>query len=84
MACGADDGNAFLDGIILENCYITAKTEFGELDGHKLITVEFLYGLWNGAARFDEHLSETMRIMRIFPSKEDADVRINYCCPHYE
>jgi hypothetical protein len=59
--CECDTGNAFLYGKTKEKVYITAGPEFGiDLHGKSLIIDKSLYGLNTSAARFHEHLSESL------------------------
>jgi hypothetical protein len=62
LSSGACDiGNAFLYGKTKEKVYITAGPEFGvDLHGKNLIIDKSLYGLKTSAARFHEHLSESV------------------------
>jgi hypothetical protein len=59
--CACDIGNAFLYGKTKEKVNITAGPEFGSnLHGENLIIDKSLYGLNTNAARFHEHLSESL------------------------
>jgi hypothetical protein len=59
--CACDIGNAFLYGKTKEKAYITAGSEFGTtLCGMNLIINKSLYGLKTSAARFLEHLAESL------------------------
>jgi hypothetical protein len=59
--CACDIGNAFIYRKTKEKVNIIAGTEFGvDLHGKNLIIDKFLYGLKNSAARFHEHLSESL------------------------
>jgi hypothetical protein len=59
--CACDIGNAFLYGKTKEKVYITAGPEFGaNFHGKNLIIDKPLYGLKTSAARFHEHLSESL------------------------
>ena len=59
--CTCDIRDAFLYGKAKEQVYITSGPEFGEkLHGKKLIVVKSLYGLKTCAARFHEHLAESL------------------------
>jgi Reverse transcriptase (RNA-dependent DNA polymerase) len=59
--CACDIGNAFLYGKTKEKVNITAAPEFGtKLYGKALIIDKSLYGLKTSAARFHEHLAESL------------------------
>jgi hypothetical protein len=59
--CACDIGNAFSYGKTKEKVYITAGPGFGvNLHGKNLIIDKSLYGLKTSAARFHEHLSESL------------------------
>jgi hypothetical protein len=59
--CACDIGNAFLYGKTKEKVYITAGPEFGaKLYGKSIIFDKSLYGLKTSAARFHDHLSESL------------------------
>ena len=68
-------GNAFLYGKTKKKVYITAGTEFGEkLHGKNLIVVKSLYGLKPSAARFHEHLAESLLRLGFKKTKYDPDL----------
>lgn len=57
-----DVGNAYLNALSKEMCYIIAGAEFGpELEGLMLLIIKALYGLKSSAARFHEHMSVALR-----------------------
>jgi hypothetical protein len=59
--CACDIGNAFLYGKTKEKVYIIAGPEFGaKIHGKNLIVDKSLYRLKTSAARFHEHLSESL------------------------
>jgi hypothetical protein len=73
--CACDIGNAFLYGKTKENFYITAGPEFGEtLNSKKLIIDKSLYELKTSAARFHEHLSESLLRLAFKKTKHDLDL----------
>jgi hypothetical protein len=58
-----------------EKVYITAGPESGvDLHGKKLIIDESLYGLNTSAARFHEHLSESLLRLEFKKTKHDSDL----------
>jgi hypothetical protein len=67
LSCWACDiGNACLYGKAKYKVYITAVPEFGEsLHGENPIIDESLYGLKTSAARFHEHVSESILRLEI-------------------
>jgi hypothetical protein len=59
--CACNIGNAFLYRKTKEKVYITAGPEFGTyLHGRNVIINKSLYGSKTSAARFHEHLSESL------------------------
>jgi hypothetical protein len=73
--CACDIGNEFLYGKIKEKVYITAGTEFGvDLHGKNLMIDESLYGIKTSAARFHEHLSESLLRLCFKKTKRDPDL----------
>jgi hypothetical protein len=58
-----------------EKVYITAGPEFGvDLHGKNLIIDKSLYGLKTSAARFHEHLSESLLRLGFKKTKHDPDL----------
>jgi hypothetical protein len=47
-----DIGNAYLEAFTMEQNYIIAGSEFGQLGGHYLIIVKALYGLRTSGLRW--------------------------------
>ena len=73
--CACDIGNAFLYGKTKEKVYITAGPEFGTmLCGKNLIINKSLYGLKTSAARFHEHLAESLLRLGFKKTKHDPDL----------
>jgi hypothetical protein len=65
--------------------YITAGPEFGvHLHGKNLITDKSLYGLKTSAARFHEHLSESLLRLGFKKTKNDSDLWMVDNSSHYE
>jgi hypothetical protein len=83
--CACDIGNAFLYGKTKEKVNITAGPEFG-LDSHgkNLIIDKSLYGLKTSAARFHEHLSESLLRLGFKKTKHDSDLWMADKSSHYE
>jgi hypothetical protein len=86
LSCRACDiGNAFLYGKTKEKVYIIAGPEFGaSLHGKNLIIDTPLYGLKTSAARFHEHLSESLLRLWFKKTKHDPDLWIVGKSSHYE
>jgi len=83
--CACDIGNAFLYGKTKEKVYITAGPEFGStLFGKNLIINKSLYGLKTSAARFHEHLAESLLRLGFKKTKHDPDLWMVDKVSHYE
>jgi hypothetical protein len=64
---------------------MTAGPEFGEnLHGEHLIIDKSLYGLKTSAARFHEHLSESLQRLGFKKTKHDPDLWMVDKSSHYE
>jgi hypothetical protein len=73
--CAYDIRNAFLYGKTKEKVYITAGPEFGTvLCGKNPIFNNSLYGLKTSAARFHEHLAESLLRLGLKQSKYCPDL----------
>jgi hypothetical protein len=65
--------------------YITAGPEFGvDLHGKNLIIDKSVYGLKTSAARFHEHLSESLLRLGFKKTKHDPDLWMVDKSSHYE
>jgi hypothetical protein len=83
--CACDIGNAFSCGKTKNKVYINAGPKFGvKLHGKNLIIDKSLYGLKTSAARFHEHLSESLLRLRFKKTKYDFDLWMVDKSPHYE
>ena len=83
--CAGDVGNAYLNSETKEKVFIIAGPEFGpDLEGRILIIVKALYGLRTSAARFHEHLADTLRNLGFHQSRADANFWIRDQGEHYE
>ena len=67
-----------------EKVYFIAVSEFGKLEGCKMIIFKALYGLRSSGARFHERFADTLRDMGYKPCLSDTDVWIKVCDTHYE
>jgi hypothetical protein len=73
--CACDIGNTFLHGKIKEKNYVTAGTDFeANLHGKNLIIDKSLYGLKISAARFHQHLGESLLTLGFKKTKHDHDL----------
>jgi hypothetical protein len=83
--CACDIGNAFLYGKTKEKVFITAGPEFlASLHGKNLIIDKYLYGLKTYAARFHEHLIESLLRLWFKKTKHDPDLWMVYKSSHHE
>jgi Reverse transcriptase (RNA-dependent DNA polymerase) len=83
--CVCDVENDFLYGKTKEKVYITAGPEFGAtLCGKNLIINKSLYGLKTSAARFHEHLVESLLRFGCKKTKHDPDLWMINKTSHYE
>jgi hypothetical protein len=71
--CAVDISSAYLYSKTCEWQYILAGSEFGELEGEKLVIDKGLYGLQTSNARFHEHLTSKLQKMGYTPSKANVD-----------
>jgi hypothetical protein len=73
--CACDIGNVFLYEKTKENVHITAGHEFGaNLHGTNLIIDKYLYGLKTSAARFHEHLNESLLRLGFKKTNHDPEL----------
>jgi hypothetical protein len=83
--CACDIGNALSYGKSKEKVYITAGPEFGtNLHGKILIIDKSLYGLKTSAARFHEHLSQSLLRLGFKKNKHYPDLWMVDKSSHYE
>jgi hypothetical protein len=64
-----DIGNAYLEAFTMEQNYIIAGPEFGQLEGHYLIIVKALYGLRTSGLRWHERFAHCLRNEGFSPCK---------------
>jgi hypothetical protein len=85
LSCYACDiGYAFSYEKTKEKVYLNAGPEFGaSLHGKNLIIDKSLYGLKTSAARFHEHLSESLLRLEFKNTKHDLDVWMVDKSSHY-
>jgi hypothetical protein len=69
-----DIGNAYLEAFTMEQNYIIAGPEFGQLEGHYLIIVKALYGLRTSGLRWHEHFADCLRNEGFSPCKAEPDI----------
>jgi hypothetical protein len=82
--CVCDIINACLYGNTKEKVNITAGPEFGEILQGKYFKVDKSYGLKTSAARFHEHLSESLLRLGFKMTKHDPDLWMVDNSLHYE
>jgi hypothetical protein len=83
FAC--DIGNAFSYGKTKDKVYISSGSEFGvNLHGKNLMIDKSFYGLKTSAARFHEHLSESLLRLGFKKTKHDPDLWMVDKSSHYE
>jgi hypothetical protein len=69
----------------IKKVYITAVPEFGvDLHGKNVIIDKSLYGLKTSAARFHDHLSESLLRLGFKKTKHDPDLWMVDKSSHYE
>jgi hypothetical protein len=61
-----DIGNAYLEAFTMEQNYIIAGPEFGQLEGHYLIIVKALYGLRTSGLHWHEHFNDCLSSWAVF------------------
>jgi hypothetical protein len=71
---GTDIGNAYLESVTQEKCYIIAGSEFGDMEGHVLLIHKALYGLHTSGLRWHEKLADCLCEMGFSPSKAEPDI----------
>jgi hypothetical protein len=83
--CACDIGNAFFYGITKEKVNLTTGPEFGaNLHGKNIIIDKSLYGLKTSAARFYEHLSDSLLRLGFKKTKDDPELWMVDKPSHYE
>jgi hypothetical protein len=83
--CACDIGNAFLYGKTKEKVHVTAGPKFGaNLHGKNLIIDKSLYGLKTSAARFYEHVNDSLLRLCFKKIKHDPDLWMVDKLSHYE
>jgi hypothetical protein len=69
-----DIGNAYLEAFTIEQNYIIAGPEFGQLEGHYLIIVKALYGLRTSGLRWHERFADCLCNEGFSPCKAEPDI----------
>jgi hypothetical protein len=77
-----DIGNAYLEAFTMEQNYIVAGPEFGQLEGHYLIIIKALYGLRMSGLRWHECFADCLCNEGFSPCKAEPDIwmRLNGNC----
>jgi hypothetical protein len=76
-----DIGNAYLEAFTIEQNYIIAGPEFGQLEGHYLIIVKALYGLRTSGLRWHERFADCLRNEGFSPCKAGLDLCLRMLDP---
>jgi hypothetical protein len=71
-----DIGNAYLEAFTMEQNYIIAGPEFGQLEGHYLIIIKALYGLRTSGLRWHERFADCLCNEGFSPCKAEPDIWI--------
>jgi hypothetical protein len=69
-----DISNAYLEAFTMEQNYIVAGPEFGQLEGHYLIIVKALYGLRTSGLRWHERFTDCLCNEGFSPCKAEPDI----------
>jgi hypothetical protein len=69
-----DSSNAYLEAFTMEQNYIIAGPEFGQLEGHYLIIVKALYGLRTSGLCWHECFADCLRNEGFSPCKAEPDI----------
>jgi hypothetical protein len=69
-----DIGNAYLEAFTMEQNYIVAGPEFGQLEGHYLIIVKALYGLRTSGLRWHKCFADCLCNEGFSPCKAEPDI----------
>jgi hypothetical protein len=67
-------GNAYLEAFTMEQNYIIAGPEFGQLEGHYLIIVKAIYGLRTSGLPWHERFTDCLRNEGFSPCKAEPDI----------
>jgi hypothetical protein len=67
-------GNAYLEALTSEKVCIIAGPEFGNLQGHVMISYKALDGLCSSGARWHDCFSDCLRAEGFFPCKTEPDI----------
>ena len=79
-----DIGNAHLETHIKEKVCIVAGPEFGDREGHVLITSQALHGLHSSCSHWSEQLADMLREMGRFCSEAQKDIWMPDKGDHFE
>jgi Reverse transcriptase (RNA-dependent DNA polymerase) len=69
-----DIGNAYLEAYTTDKLYIIVGREFGEREGHILVTSKALYSLRSSGARWHDRFADCIRELGIFPCKAEPEI----------
>ena len=79
-----DVGSACLEARTAELLFIVAGPEFGDLEGHVLVTYKALRGLRSSGLRWHERFSACLRDAGFFPCKAEPDTWMKRADDHCE
>ena len=71
---GLDVGNAYLNAMTKERCYVIAGKEFGGNEGKVVMIVRALYGLKSSGAAWHAYLDTSISDLGFSSSLEHPDV----------
>jgi hypothetical protein len=69
-----DISNVYLEDFTMEQNYIIADPEFGQLEGHYLIIVKAIYGLSTSGLCWHERFADCLRNEGFSPCKAEPDI----------
>jgi Reverse transcriptase (RNA-dependent DNA polymerase) len=67
-----------------ECMYIVTGAEFGDLEGHTLVIIKTLYGLWTSRLCWHEHFAVCLQDMGFTPSKAKPNIWMHPSGDAYE
>ena len=79
-----DIGNAYLESSTKEKVFIVAGAEFGEREGHTLITSKALCGPRSSGLCWSQWLVDALHDMGFVPLKAEPDIWMRDKGDHYE
>jgi Reverse transcriptase (RNA-dependent DNA polymerase) len=71
---GTGVGNAYLEATTKERVYIVGGSEFGDLEGHKLVIHKALYGLRSSGLCWHQRFADVLRSLGFKQCKSEGDI----------